>query len=55
LNTKQTIKKILVVGLWLIIGAGMITLLAAAMRKQQHDQCSNYAINIKGGNKEFVC
>jgi cell division protein FtsQ len=34
--------------LWVVIGAGMVTLLAAAMRRQKNDKCTDYSINIKG-------
>ncbi|HEX7845992.1 MAG TPA: hypothetical protein VF476_09360, partial [Chitinophagaceae bacterium] len=41
--------------LWVAIGSGMITLLAAAMRKQKNDRCSDYTISIKGDkNNLFV-
>lgn len=33
--------------MWLVIGAGMVTLLAAAMRQQEHERCSGYHISIQ--------
>ena len=48
MNTKQTIRKVIIVATWLAIGGGMITLLAAAMRQQKSDRCSNYIITVKG-------
>jgi cell division protein FtsQ len=54
-DTKRTIRKILFISLWVAIGAGMITLLAAAMRKQKNDRCKDYSIAIKGDkNNLFV-
>lgn len=35
--------------MWLVIGAGMVTLLAAAIRNQKNERCSDYSIRIKGG------
>lgn len=48
MDTNKTIRKILFITLWVAIGAGMVTLLAAAMRKQKNDRCSDYAITING-------
>lgn len=48
MDTKRTIRKILFISIWVAIGAGMITLLAAAMRKQKNDRCKDYSITIKG-------
>ena len=48
MDTKRTIRKILFISFWVAIGAGMITLLAAAMRKQKNDRCKDYSISIKG-------
>jgi len=47
MNAKGTIRKILFVSLWLIIGSGMVILLAAAMRKQKNARCRDYSIVIK--------
>ncbi|RYG51289.1 MAG: FtsQ-type POTRA domain-containing protein, partial [Chitinophagaceae bacterium] len=48
MNTKRTIRKLLFVAMWVVIGAGMLTLLIAAMGKQKRDNCKDYAIVIKG-------
>lgn len=48
MNTKRTIRKILFIATWVVIGAGMLTLLIAAMREQKRDNCKDYAIVIKG-------
>lgn len=37
--------------MWLVIGSGMIILLAAAMRKEKNDRCSNYTVTIKGATE----
>jgi cell division protein FtsQ len=47
-DTRKTIRKILFISMWLVIGAGMITLLAAAMRKQKSQRCKDYTIVFKG-------
>lgn len=39
--------------MWLVIGGGMIILLAAAMRKEKSDRCSNYTITIKGATENL--
>ena len=47
MDTRKTIRKILFITLWVAIGSGMITLLAAAMRNQRSEKCSDLAINIR--------
>jgi cell division protein FtsQ len=47
-NTKGTIRRILFVGLWLVIGSGMLMLLIAAIGKQKKETCKDYEIVIKG-------
>jgi cell division protein FtsQ len=47
MDTKKAIRKILFIALWLAIGGGMITLLAAAMGKKNKELCSDYTISIK--------
>ena len=55
MGTKKTIRKILVVSMWLLIGGGMVTLLAAAMRQQKSERCKDYTISINGaGENLFV-
>lgn len=39
--------------MWLVIGSGMVTLLAAAMRKQKSERCSGYSITIVGKEKNI--
>lgn len=53
MNTKGTIRKILVVAMWLAIGGGMVTLLAAAMRLQKTERCSAYSIIIQGAKENL--
>jgi cell division protein FtsQ len=48
-NTKKTIRKILFVTMWVVIGGAMLTLLIAAMGKQKKNTCKDYSITIKGG------
>lgn len=48
MDTKRTIRKVLFITLWVAIGSGMVTLLAAAMRKQKNDRCKDFSITIKG-------
>lgn len=55
MNAKTTIRKILFITIWVCIGAGMFTLLLAAINKKNRGQCSDYSITIKGGeNNLFV-
>lgn len=53
MGTKKTIRKILVVSMWLLIGGGMITLLAAAMRQQKSERCNDYTISINGAKENL--
>lgn len=50
MDTKKTIRKILFISLWLVIGGGMLTLLIAAMGKKNKEYCSDYEINIKSNH-----
>jgi cell division protein FtsQ len=52
-NIKATITKIFFVSLWVIIGGGIITLLAAAMHKQKNERCRDYVIKIKGAHSDL--
>jgi hypothetical protein len=54
-NAKPLYEKIFFVSLWLVIGGGLITLLAAAMHKQKiMNACKIITIKIKGaGNDSF--
>ena len=53
MNTKRAIRKILFVTLWLTIGAGMLTLLIAAIGRKNHELCRNYNITIKSKQNNF--
>lgn len=53
MNAKTTIKKILFITIWVCIGAGMFTLLMAAISKKNKGQCRDYAITIKG-TKDYL-
>ena len=53
MNTKATIRKILFVMLWVSIGGGMLTLLIAAIGKKNREDCTDYTIAIKGGEKNY--
>jgi cell division protein FtsQ len=46
-DTKRTIRKIMFIAMWLVIGSGMLMLLIAAMDKQKKELCKGYEINIK--------
>jgi cell division protein FtsQ len=52
-NTKATIRKILLVTIWVCIGGGMLTLLVAAIGKKNRETCSNYVISIKGAEENY--
>jgi cell division protein FtsQ len=52
-NTGQIIRKALFVAVWLTIGAGMLSLLIAAIGKQKRDQCRDYSIKIKGSQEHL--
>lgn len=51
MDTKRTIRKILFISMWLVIGGGMLTLLIAAMGKKNKEFCSDYAISINTKHK----
>ncbi|HSU27520.1 MAG TPA: hypothetical protein VLJ68_04005 [Chitinophagaceae bacterium] len=48
-----TIRKFLFIGLWLVIGGGMLTLLLAAMGKKKRERCQDYSILLKSDQKNF--
>ena len=50
MDTNKTIRKILFISLWLVIGGGMLTLLIAAMGKKNKENCSDYEINIRSNH-----
>ena len=45
----QQIRKILIISLWLVIGAGVTVLLIAAIRIKREKICNGFEIYIKGG------
>jgi cell division protein FtsQ len=53
MNAKGAIRKVLFVTVWMTIGAGMLTLLIAAIGKKNHGLCKNYSISIKGDQDNF--
>lgn len=52
MDTGKTIRKILFLAMWLVICAGILTLLIAAMGKQKRNTCKDYTITIRGGDDE---
>lgn len=53
MDAKRTLQKILFIFLWLVIGAGMLTLLVAAIGKKNKDRCTDFKITIKGGQQNL--
>lgn len=53
MNARSTIKKVLFIAVWLCIGAGMLTLLLAAISKKNKGQCKDYTITLKGAQNNF--
>lgn len=53
MNAKTTIRKVLFIAVWLCIGGGMLTLLLAAISKNNKGLCKDYSINIKGEQKNY--
>lgn len=53
MNAKRTIQKILFILLWIVIGAGMLTLLVAAISKRNRETCKDYLISIDGQKSSF--
>lgn len=47
------IRKVLFVAVWLCVGAGMLTLLLAAINKQRKGVCDDVQINIEGASEFF--
>ncbi|HZH00192.1 MAG TPA: FtsQ-type POTRA domain-containing protein, partial [Flavisolibacter sp.] len=55
MNKKRIIRKVLQLSAWVLVGCGMITLLAAANGRQQEHLCKAVIVSIKGsGEKYFV-
>lgn len=53
LSTKISIRKVLFTVAWLAAGAGLLTLLVAAIGKRNSEQCKDYKITIKGTQDNF--
>ena len=53
MNTKQTIRKILLTVFWLSISGGLLTLLIAANNNKKKGICRDYRISIKGTHENF--
>jgi cell division protein FtsQ len=53
MRRKYTIKNILLTTFWLVIGAGAIVLLVAAIRAKDTQRCAGVEINIDGVNNNF--
>ncbi|MBY0534537.1 MAG: cell division protein FtsQ/DivIB [Chitinophagaceae bacterium] len=49
----KKIRKILVIGFWLIISAGVIVLLVAAVKGKQQKTCSGFEIQINGDDQQL--
>jgi cell division protein FtsQ len=52
-NARTTIRKILFITIWVVIGGGTLTLLLAAIGKKNKERCSDYKITIKGVQQNF--
>lgn len=53
MNKKRTIRKILVLGGWVLVISGIATLLIAANRKEKEQVCRDILIGIKGNEGKF--
>ncbi len=53
MSRKISIRKVLLLIMWLVIGGGMLTLLIAAMGRQNKEACKGYEIEIKGSTQEL--
>ena len=51
--TKKTILKWTITTLWVAIGAGVVVLLVAAIRKEEKQKCTAITVNIKGVSNNF--
>lgn len=55
MQKKRVIRKIAILIAWLLVGCGMITLLAAANNDKEEHSCKNVVISVKGsGEKYFI-
>ncbi len=53
MNTKATIRKILFIAFWVVIGGGMLTLLIAAIGKNKQELCSDFSISVKSYKENY--
>jgi cell division protein FtsQ len=54
-NKKRIIRKLLILVAWLLVGCGMITLLAAANSRSTDHTCREVVVSVKGsGEKYFI-
>lgn len=53
MNTKKTIRAIVLTAIWLSVCAGLLVLLVAAIGKKKRGHCSDYVITIKGVQNNF--
>lgn len=53
MKLKRHIRKMLLAGLWLIIGAGVLVLLVAAIRNRKDKVCAGYDISLAGGDGQW--
>ncbi len=53
INNKYTIKKILVAMVWILLGAGTVVLLVAAIEKRNNEKCLRIEIAITGVQNNF--
>lgn len=53
MKSRYTIKNILFTTLWIAVGAGVVVLLVAAIRKKDAQHCIGIEINIRGVNNNF--
>lgn len=53
MNAKTTIRRILFITIWVVIGGGTLTLLVAAIGKKNKERCRDYQITIKGVERNF--
>jgi cell division protein FtsQ len=53
MKVKRHIRKMLVFGLWCIIGAGVVVLLVAAIRNRKDKTCAGYEISMAGADGQW--
>ena len=51
MGIKNNIRKTIIISFWLLVGAGIIVLLAAAVNSRTHQVCKGYDITINGPEK----